>query len=113
MTIESDVTVPIPYVRMKAKYTAPKVKFTITVEAETTRKITRMEPDGSTQTTVETAVTQKDKKIELLIYKHSAEEDVEHFFEALEHLRKMLDKQWTAVSQAKTNDAADYSKQWT
>jgi len=104
MTIESDTTVPIPYARENHVITQ-KVKFTIVVETETTRKITRVEADGSTETTVETAVTDKDKVIELLTYKHSAEEDVEHFFEAFEHLRKVLHVQWTDVSQSKTNDA--------
>lgn len=99
MTIESDTTVPIPYARENHVITQ-KVKFTIVVETETTRKITRVEADGSTETTVETAVTDKDKVIELLTYKHSAEEDVEHFFEAFEHLRKVLHVQWTDVSQA-------------
>ena len=82
-----DAEAPLPYVRSKSNYKPETIKFTY--DAPTTYTKTVKLEDGTldpktqqpiVQTTTETVLTTKEKKITLKQYAHSRKEDAEHFF---------------------------------
>ena len=83
----------------QAKFTYDR-KETIVCEEETTE--TGKEPVK----VVKTTVSYRQQKRTLNVYKQSPEEDVEHFFEALEHMQNEMDTEWARISASKTNDAS-------
>ena len=107
----------MPYVRSKSNYKPETIKFTY--DAPTTYTKTVKLEDGTldpktqqpiVQTTTETVLTTKEKKITLKQYAHSRKEDAEHFFICLMHLKKELSEDWQNTSKSKTTSAVTLFK---
>ena len=86
-----DAKAPLKYIRDvdKRKYRPDEVKFSYEYDFEVTETI--VETDGTTTKTITKKYTdQRTKKVILWIYKHSSDEDPEHFFECF--FGKFLEK---------------------
>ena len=103
-----DRLAPIPYVRDPAKkaFEVPTVKFQFErQQTKTVTEETRDEDGVPTGTVIKTSSYVHDQKVTLKTFAHSADEDGEHFIEAIETLKKELEPEWMAALASKTNDA--------
>ena len=103
-----DMHQSLSYVRDKAKkaFHAPTIKFQFEREQTTTVIMETKDEDGvPTGSVTEKSTYIKDCKVTLKTFAHSADEDGEHFIEAIEMLQKELEMEWTVASGAKANDA--------
>ena len=98
----------IPYQRKAVcvDFKPEDTKFSFEQEVESTKKTTRTDAAGQVTVTEETSIEMKTKKVTLKTYGQSDKEDCEHFFEALERLKRELRPQWETASEAKDRDAA-------
>jgi len=97
----------IPYKRKTvcADFKPEETKFSYEQEVESTKETTHTDEAGKETKTKETITELKVKKVTLKTYGQSDKEDCEHFFEALEKLKRELKKVWEETSKAKDRDA--------
>jgi len=94
-----DKEAPLPYKR-RGKDTTTTVKFSFDQKV-TTEETTKV---GDVETTKK-ITTIKTKKVDLLTYADSSDEDAESFFHAFERYQVELKDTWNEAKKAKTNDA--------
>ena len=97
----------IPYQRKAVcvAFKPEETKFSFDTEVESTKRITRTDEAGKVTEVEETTIESRTKKVTLRTYGQSDQEDCEHFFEALEKLKRELRKVWEEASKAKDRDA--------
>ena len=96
----------LPYQRLKRfhDFEPETTKYAFEQEERSERNTTRV-TDGKTVTFKETQVSTTEKKVILKVYSQSADEDIEHFFEAFTHMQRELAKQMPSITKAKVNNA--------
>ena len=96
----------LPYQRLKRfhDFEPETTKYVFEQEERSERNTTRV-TDGKTVTFKETQVSTTEKKVILKVYSQSADEDIEHFFEAFTHMQRELAKQMPSITKAKVNNA--------
>ena len=101
-----DKSVALPFLRLCPDYKSDTTKFVFEREKTSVETVTSKKEDGtiiSVQT--QEKIYRKEVKVTLKLYKHSAEENAEHFFEAWEWLRKEMEEEFEQASRAKDKDA--------
>jgi hypothetical protein len=82
-----------------------EMKFSFKYELESVKKIMSTDAEGNVKEVEEEITEMKIKKVTLKTYGKSDQEDCEHFFEAMEKLKKELRTVWEEASKAKDRDA--------
>ena len=101
-----DAEAPLPFVRRKPDYKAETTKFVFERAKVCKKTTTKLDASGNA-TGKETEETEMmvTIKVSLKCFGNSAEEDMEHFFEAFERMQKTLDQEWEEAKGAKNRDA--------
>ena len=102
-----DKLAPMPFVRKCPSYKVDTVEFEFERTKQVEETIIKRDKKGDIveeSTVVKTS--KKDVKVTLKTWGKSANEDTDHFFEALETLKKELEVEWEAASAAKNRDAS-------
>lgn len=113
-----DMEAPMPYQRRGDKdFKSEEVEYTywettteniVVIKQIETPSPTQTDPDAkvlSQEKSTESRTTRVKKKVYLLAYGHTVEEDCENFFLCFERLQKKLPKVWQEASSAKGKDA--------
>ena len=81
------------------------MKYDYDREVTTVKTIRTTQADGKEQVQQQSIVETRNRKVTLLTYEHSDKEDNEHFFNAFEKLKNVLQEEWDSAAISKTEDA--------
>ena len=100
-----------PYVRAKAcvNHKLETVKYEYEMERTSTRTTKKTE-GGKEETTKEEVTETVLKKVYLKQFTKGEDEDIDHFFEAFEHMLKQLQPVYATVTTNQNNDATELFK---